>query len=258
MRRSFKRSLQYSRRGSMNSSRYRKSVRAFGVLQARNRGGSFNRILSAGRARASAEVKLVDNVNAAAGISLTLNSTAQITPVNLIQSGSGFFNRVGRRIEMQSIHVTGEVNQTETATLYNDYARILLIYDRQTNGALPSFATILASYDQSGTASTSYLSGLNPDERERFLILMDQRLVLPSCPGGTGVTGATDGPAVTFNINRFVKMRNLTTHYKADSSPAVIGDIATGSVYLIGIGRATSGAEGWQANLNVRIRYKDT
>lgn len=223
-----------------------------------NRGAlAFRNLISAPR-RATAEVKLVDNVQAEAGISLSLNSTANIQCINLIQSGSGFYNRVGRRIEMQSIQVTGEVNQTTTATTYNDYARILVIYDRQTNGALPSYATIMASYDQSGTASTNYLSGVNPDERERFVVLMDQRLVLPACPGGTGVTGATDGPAVTFNISRFIKMRNLTTHFKADSSPAVIGDIATGSVYLIGIGRATSGDEGWQANLNVRVRYKDT
>lgn len=256
MRRAYKRTTPYGRRGrsAMYSSR-----RAARSLQLRAyRGAQAFRALQSAPRRSTAEVKLVDNINASAGISLTLNSTAQITCINLVQSGSGFFNRVGRRIEMQSIQVTGEVNQTETGTLYNDYARILVIYDRQTNGALPSYATIMASYDQSGTASTNYLSGVNPDERERFLVLMDQRLVLPSCPGGTGVTGATDGPAVTFNINRFIKMRNLTTHFKADSSPAVIGDVATGSVYLIGIGRAASGAEGWQANLNVRIRYKDT
>jgi len=218
---------------------------------------AFRALQSAPR-HATAEVKLVDNVNASGGISLSLNSTANIQCINLIQSGSGFFNRVGRRIEMQSLHVTGEVNQTTTATTYNDYARILVIYDRQTNGALPSYATIMAAYDQSGTASTTYLSGVNPDERERFLVLMDQRLVLPACPGGSGVTGATDGPAVTFNINRFLKLRNLTTHYKADSSPSVIGDIATGSLYIIGVGRAASGSEGWQCNLNIRLRYKDT
>lgn len=258
MARTWSRGLGFSGRGRKASNMRQKRARFNTVRMARagyNR-SSLSRVLAA--TSGAPEVKLCDNVNAQAGISLSLNSTANIIPLNLIQSGSGFYNRVGRRIEMQSLHVTGEVNQTTTATSFNDYARILVIYDRQTNGAVPTYATIMAAYDQSGTASTNYLSGVNPDERERFVVLMDQRLVLPACPGGTGATGATDGPAVTFNISRFIKMRNLLTHYKADSSPAVIGDIATGAIYLIGIGRAASGSEGWQCNLQTRLRYKDT
>jgi hypothetical protein len=204
------------------------------------------------------EIKLVDNVNGAAGISLALNATGDIQALNLIQSGSGFYNRIGRKIEMLSLYVTGEINQTTTATTYNDYARVLVIYDRQCNGALPALATILSAYDQSGTSTTNYLSGINPDERERFLVLMDERMVLPACPGGTGVTGSVDGLAVTFNIKRFIKLRNLAVHFKADSSPAVIGDIATGSLFIVGIGRRTAGQEGWQGNINIRLRYKDT
>lgn len=217
----------------------------------------YRRILSAISSRP--ELKSVDNFNTAGpAVSLTLNTTAQITALNLISAGSSFFNRVGRRIEMKSLHVSGVVSQTTTATVHDDYGRILVIYDRQTNGALPTISNILASYDQSGASTTSVFSNINPDERERYLVLADIRLALPACPSGTGVTSASDGVTTTFNINRFIKLRNLLTHYKADSAPAVIGDVATGGLYIIGYGGLASGTEGWQATVECRLRYKDT
>lgn len=185
----------------------------------------------------NAEIKLVDNFNASGpAVSLTLNTTMQITALNLIQSGSAFYNRVGRRIEMVSLHVSGVVSQTTNATVHGDYGRIMIIYDRQPNGALPASGTILASYDQAGTSTTSVFSNVNPDERERFQVLMDQRLALPACQASGPTTSASDGVTPTFNINRFIKLRGLHTHYKGDSSPAVIGDVSTGGLYIIGYG----------------------
>nr|WAE42584.1 MAG: capsid protein [Cressdnaviricota sp.] len=247
-----------------NMQRMRKSSRAFTVLQARNRGGSFNRILQSARARHSAEVKTVDLTWAASGTGWNLNSTAQITPINLIQAGSTFTNRVGRRIEMHSLHMTGAVtNIANRSTVANDYARIIIVYDRQPNGAVPSIGTIFASYDQTTTATTSVTSGVNPDERERFVVLMDQRMVLPPVSqASAGVYGQTDGSIEgnkdVWSVNRFIKLRGLTTHFKADSSPAVIGDIATGSLLAITWGSINSGGEAFTYHYEARLRYKDT
>lgn len=264
MRRSYKRSLQYSRRGASGASRWRKSTRAFGVLQARNRGGAFNRILQSARARSSAEVKTVDLTWAAAGTGWNLNTTAMITPINLIQTGSTFTNRVGRRIEMSSLHLTGAItNIANRTTVANDYARIIIVYDRQPNGAVPTIGTIFASYDQTTSATTSVTSGINPDERERFVVLMDQRMVLPPCDqASVGVTpqtiGSIEGNKDVWSVNRFIKLRGLTTHFKADSSPAVIGDIATGSLLAITWGSIGAGGEAYTYHYEARLRYKDT
>ena len=54
-----------------------------------------------------------------------------------------------------------------------------MVYDRQTNGALPAASDILKDYDQSGSSSTGVFSGINPDSRERFVILADYRLAMP-------------------------------------------------------------------------------
>lgn len=234
-----------------------RSKRAAALTRLANRGGRANRILQSARPYGSAETKVVDTVNGSGNITLNLNTTPNLDAMNLIQSGSAFYQRVGRRVEMQSLHLYGFLNQTGTAA-QEGFARILVIYDRQTNGALPSYATLMANYDQSGTATSSVYSGLNPDERERFVILADFKITTPYVTAATFVPGSTDGPSGTYKIDRFIKLRGLQTHYKADSVPAVIGDVATGSLLLVGVGDKASGSEGWNAVLSWRIRYSDT
>jgi len=204
------------------------------------------------------EIKLVDGTAGAAGANtLVLDTTGRIQPVNLIASGSGFNNRIGRKIEMQSLHLHGVVVQTGTATTTTDYTRIVVVYDRQTNGAIPVLQDIFTNYSQTSSTSSSVFSDLNPDERERFQILADYRLVLPATTAA-GTTGASDGLQPTFNVNRFIKLNGASTIYKGDTSPSVIGDIATGALYIITMGSFAPGSEGFKAVLSWRLRYKDT
>jgi len=220
---------------------------------------AFRALQSAPR-RATAEVKTVDTiVGNAGGIAFPLNTTNNnLQYCNLIAVGSGFNNRVGRRIEMQSLHLTGFIKQTANTTTTNDYVRIAVVYDRQPNGASTVFNNVFLDYDAISGTSTTSLSGLNPDERERYAILADIRLELPASNHTNGTTGSTDGAMPSFEINRFIKLRNLLTHYSADSSPPVIGDISTGALFVITQGTFSSGNDGWQAVLKWRLRYKDT
>jgi len=220
------------------------------------------RTLSVVPGRARAEVKMVDQVNGNTFVTLPLNTTASIQCLNLIQEGSSFYNRIGRRIEMKSVHLTGIIQQTSHATVINDYVRILVVYDRQPNGALPAISTMLASYDQTGTSTTTVFDGVNPDQRERFAVMADIRLALPASSGTSAgapsSSSAADGVNATFNINRFINLRGLQTHYQASSNPAVIGDVSTGALYIVGFGGIASGSEGYQGRIGVRLRYCDT
>jgi hypothetical protein len=213
----------------------------------------FNRVLRS--TRTGGEIKIVDTIQGAGNITLNLNTTAVLDAMNLVQSGSAFYQRVGRRIEMQSLHIYGFLNQTGNVAA-EGFARIIVLYDRQANGAVPAYATVMANYDQSGTSTSSVYSGLNPDERERFLVLADLKITTPQTT--STVPGSTDGTSATYKIDRYIRLSGLTTHFKADSVPAVIGDIATGALLLIGVGDKASGDEGWNAVLSWRIRYKDT
>jgi len=188
-----------------------------------------------------------------------VNTTAVITSLNLIRAGSSFFNRIGRKIEMKSIHLKGYLNPVRTNAAA-DYARVMLVYDAQTNGTAPAIADILQDTDQAGTNATGVFSSANLNNRDRFKILCDYRIVLPSLTVTAGVVtnpGFIDPVTAAFDLERFVKLKGLVTQFKADSSPAVIGDIATGGLFLVTFGGTPSGSEGFQFTGSFRIRYTD-
>lgn len=195
------------------------------------------------------------------GATYVLNATGSVTPLNLIRAGSTYVNRTGRRIEMQSIRINGQIEPIpRTNTNNSDYVRVIIFYDRQTNGAVPLVADVLATTDQAAANTTTSYSGLNLNNRDRFTILMDYRCELPSYTNTTGVITAPGFQDQTkeYTIDRYIKLKGLLTQFKADSSPAVIGDIATGGLFLLTLGANTAGTEGWQGVFETRLRFTDT
>lgn len=193
---------------------------------------------------------------------LAFNTTGNIIAINLVQVGSSMFNRIGRKIEMRSVRVTGTMNTftVTRATLTPDFGRIMIVYDRQTNGAYPAMADILQDTEQSGTNTTNSLSGLNMNNRERFVTVMDKRFTLPQATATAGVLTNVypNDEACPVKIDEFRKLRGMTTHFKADSNAAVIGDIATGGLYIVSLAyRQASGTELFDLDYNVRLKYVD-
>lgn len=239
----------------------------------------FTRVLrSTGR---KGEIKAVDYPNGAP-LQITAMYNPQnmtIYPVNLVQAGSSFFNRVGRKIEMKSLHIHGKIlpavgaaaNLNAQSLNTAEYSRIIVFYDRQVNGAVPAYTDILQNTDQAGNPTTSAYSDINLNNRERFVILMDERRFLPAVPPAGTTTipafgsneAATDG---SLHFNRFIKLKGLLTHFKADSSPAVIGDIATGGLFVAimsDLATPTGGAGStptyqYATYWTARLRYDDT
>jgi len=217
----------------------------------------YNRVMStSARFRGRGELKSVDGQAAVATNSVVnLNtSSGNGFPLNAIAVGPTFFERVGRRIEMASLHLKGVITQTGNVTTVMDYCRLAIVYDRQPNGAFPTTTTIFQDYSPTGVTGSSPSSGVNPDERERFLVLSDIKLALP--PTTAAQFSGTDGVTTSFNINRFINLKGLKTHYKDDSSN--ISGIATGSLLIIGMGQLASGSEGWHFVGTWRLRYADT
>lgn len=160
---------------------------------------------------------------------------------------------------MKYLYITGFIDQLRTVAA-DDYVRIMVVYDKQSNGTTPAFADIVRSVAQDGTTTGSTaLDHLNLDNRKRFMVLLDKRFVLPSQTLTAGVTtnpGFLDGTK-SLLVQEFIKLRNLETMYKADSAPAVIGDIASGALWLITVGQQAAASEGWQFSATNRLRYID-
>lgn len=209
----------------------------------------------------STEKKVICTSSAITGVALAMNTTGTIQALNLIQVGSSMFNRIGRKIEMRSLRLVCNINTLNVtrATISPQIGRIMVIYDRQTNGANPTLTDFLQDTDQAGGNSASTLSGLNMNNRERFVTIIDKKTSLPQGTATAGVLTNVfpNGEPIPETIDEFRRLRGLTTHYKADSNPAVIGDIATGGLFILAFSDYGPGAEIFSFDYNVRLKYVD-
>jgi len=201
-----------------------------------------------------AEVKSLDLT-----VSTSIDTTGSVQGLNFIRAGSSFFNRIGRRVELKSLMVKLQINPIRTMGT-NDYMRIVIVYDRQTNGAAPAVADIIQDTDQAGTNTTNIFTDINLNNRDRFQIFMDKRISLPSLTLTAGVItniGLIDPVSPHFIFTKFIKLGGELTQYKADSAPAVIGDIATGGLFMLVLGNQAAGAEGYSVLGKTRLRFND-
>lgn len=209
------------------------------------------------------EVKSMDTPTQTAALS----TTAVFKVVNNVQEGSSFYNRVGRKLSMKSLQIQGflALSGTNAAATGVDFVRMIVFYDRQANGAAPTLADVLTSYDNAGATTSTALDYINMNNRDRFSILADERITLPP----VGINGATAASAVVAGVDplagdtqiqfkRFIKLRGLETQYKATSNPGVIGDISTGSLMVLFVANATAVANAaFNAYWTSRLRYSD-
>lgn len=188
----------------------------------------------------------------------------QFYGLNLVQQGTGFYNRIGRKICLRSIHLTGNVihnpgNEVEGGL--PDYLRIILFYDRQPNGTFPAAADLLLDRDnQGGTVSNAYCN-INMNNSDRFKILRDIRISCPNDDTASGVVGPVaaiiDYTDNRVNVNEFVRLNNLETQYSASTNPAAIGDITTGSLCLALVSEAIAAESKFSFRWSARLRYTD-
>lgn len=201
------------------------------------------------------EIKAID-IAATAYTFQQVGTPPTLTLLNGIQVGAGFFNRIGSKVEMKSLHIRGQL--FNLATTVQDYLRVIIFYDRQPNGAAPTFADLMQSRDQAGTATTSAKSEINLDQRDRFVILRDRQWQAPSVTLTAGVQ--TNGPNFPgmdqeWDINEFIKLNDLTTHYKSSTNPTTIADINSGALYMTLVSDQAAGK--WQYVVGFRLRFGD-
>jgi len=206
------------------------------------------------------EVKTVD-------IPTTLygpTSAATGVLLNGVNEGPAFYERIGRDISMKSLHFHLEFYPNAAAVstgIQPVSCRILLVYDRQTNGAAPAFADVVESIDAAGNGTSQHLDYPAAKNFNRFRILLNDVVFLPSI-GTSGVAGTgpfngagpMDGRKDTsYNYDRYIKLKGMKADF-IGSTPA-IGDFGSGSIYFF----ARTGFAGatYNINYNARLRYYD-
>ena len=144
----------------------------------------------------------------------TLFSTLAV--LNPIQQGPSPNERVGRKITMTKFQVRYTFDQIGAVGNFYPSVRVVLIYDRQNNGALPAIGDIFTSDGAAGVGFRSFQNLVNAD---RFLILADEYIQEKQQSYNSSYGGAIfrkDALQAVFNAG----------------TAGTAADIQTGAIYL--------------------------
>lgn len=223
-----------------------------------------------GRPRGSSlsqqELKGCDILLTIAGpIVATTGTNGDMFTLNLIQPGTASYNRIGRKIYMQSVRLRGiaEFALGPAATTFNKRVcplRMVVVYDAQPQGVVPTFETIFMTTLQDGTEGGRVLAPLRFDNTGRFRVLRDKIIEAGSPTDGYNTGGTTNLLTSDVEFDEFVPLRGLETIYSGQSSPCTIADISSGALYVFFRSIVSSDdVTDWSIRDTsfARLRYKD-
>lgn len=205
------------------------------------------------------ELKGMDTLIAYSPVTANTSTNTQVTALNLIQTGTGSWNRIGRKTHLTSVRCLGYASaimfRNTDGEFYGNSLRIILVWDKQPSGASePAFDDIFKYTDQTGTEVSEWYSPPAYDTMDRFTVIKDWTVdALPGCSPAAG-----DAMRYNYKIECFVPLPNLESVYSGQSNPMTIADINTGALYLIARAEGDTAAQSlWDLNLICRLRYHD-
>lgn len=209
------------------------------------------------RTQPKAELKAYDVAQSGNAFRTPAAATSLSPVLNVPIPGNDLFNRIGRKIYMKSLQVTGYIASNGNVTDYGDIGRLFLIYDEQPNGAAPTVANIIQ--DATAGAATTGTSLTNLNNRQRFKIIRDRKVYLPPTNVVAGTPTMPPSMARTddhniFALDWFIKLNRLETVFNQNSN-GNIGDIASGSLYLMFVSNANDAH--YAMTYNARLRFYD-
>lgn len=218
-----------------------------------------------GNGSAMTMFKRIDYVNGA----LEFHSNSGQSPdwFNPIGAGDAVFQRDSTRIRYKSLEFRGDIYCFPPLTAYyaSDTLRIVIVYDKSPNLALPTWSNVVLST----TANSSTISPFNHSTRERFLVLYDETIRTPAfnCTVAAGATHFTD-VGITPLKERTEKGNGNVAHMfkdfklKLDSTwtgtSGIISQLMTGAFFIWAHGTMASGSSPWYLNYSTSLKYTDT
>jgi len=205
--------------------------------------------------------KGLDTDISVATISTNMANNDEVLPLNLIQAGTGSWNRVGRIVTMKSIRLRLKVSLdfvTSTSARARQL-RYLIVYDKQPNGTLPVKSDVIQFKSQNGTETGTWNGYLSYDNMERFVILKDHTITIDIPPSRiVNSSGVPQGNTSVEKYEECYLRLNHVTNYKSESTPMTIADISTGALYVMYL----SDPADTDATLSIqtsyaRLRYTD-
>jgi len=194
----------------------------------------------------------------------TTSTNSGIDVLNLIQPGSGSWNRIGRKTVVKSVRVKGNLLWSIVPTFatgaggVSSSVRGVLVWDNQPTGTIPTFDTIFGSTLQAGTEQvTSIFDPVKYDGMERFRVIREWTWDCPPPPVPSFGTGPNFQCSLA--LDEYIKMPGggLVSNYSGQSAPQTIADIASGALYLIWRVSTSNSATSCTLDAMARVRYYD-
>lgn len=201
------------------------------------------------------EIKGIDHPSVA--VPVVFDPATVGTAFNIILAGAAAYNRIGRKVNLKNINLHYNLVTQGSLGSKATYVRVVLVYDRQTNGAAPPWSLVFAATDGSGTVTSDVFSPVNLSNRDRFEILRDDHYMVPDIPALEAPTPDTCGFTPTMDElkrHHFVPLTGRDTVYSA--SGGTVGDVSTGGLFFFVLGGTDSSTNGtWKVRVDARLRY---
>lgn len=215
--------------------------------------------------RRAHEMKCTDQ---AIGVILSQTEAGAATPTVLFfnQQGTGNHNRVGMKIGYVSLRLTGFICPSQGVGALtqnqNGCGRLLVVYDASPQQAAAIYSDVVLAVGFNATTQSKTRDGINLANRERFKVLMDERLFLPAFTFGAttrydnkATFPAVDKNPTMYNFDRYVKLRGLDAHFN-NTNGGTVADFTKGTLLMFFIGDGAASTN-WQFDCNSRVRYID-
>lgn len=168
--------------------------------------------------------------------SATTNTNTSTFAVNLTEPGTNSWNRIGRKMHLKSLRVRlvpGIAYATDNGAR-SAMIRVVVVWDKQPSGVLPTFDTIFGNTTQDGTESVLEMTApIRYDNMDRFKILRDVlRPVNQQSQQTTGTMTLINSNFGEF-IDEYIDLKGLESVFSGQSSPTTIADLSSGGLYVI-------------------------
>jgi len=170
--------------------------------------------------------------------STTSYTSGLVSCINAVTLGDEAFSRDGRKITNKSILITGYGASADT----KGAPRILVVYDKQTNGTQPLITDILTE--------NNWAAPMNLNNRDRFKILYDNVAGLGKGTNPLQVVPANSGGI--FYYHKYIKCDLPTVFGEAASGVAMI---KTGGLFIVYVGTGLVSIVG---EFRTRVRFTDS
>lgn len=196
----------------------------------------------------------------------TTSTNGSIQVMNLIQMGTGSWNRVGRKAYLQSLRIKATAScsqapETTTNNWFDNQLRMIVVWDRQpSGGAIPSFDTMFGTTVQDGTEASNIKSAVKFDNMDRFKVLKEC-VFSANVDAVTAIAGGSANTIVKqVNIDEYIKLGGKECVFSGQSNPMTIADISTGALYIVWRATVNTTPSNWgieSASSFARLRYTD-